>query len=60
MGKVPQTANDHTQDITGYLQAWEKERLALLDAATPTQGEKLLLGSSVLLFLLLIAIACWP
>lgn len=57
---MSQTANDHTHNITSYMQAWEDERLALLDAATPRQGEKLLLGGILLLFLLLVAIACWP
>jgi hypothetical protein len=57
---VSQTANDHTHNITGYMQAREDERLAQLDAATPRQGEKLLLGGILLLFLLLVAIACWP
>jgi hypothetical protein len=57
---VSQTSDNRIQHITGYMQALEHEKLALLNAAMPTRGEKVLLGSIPVLFLLLLIVACWP
>jgi hypothetical protein len=57
---VSQTPNERIQTITAYMQASEDEKLALLNAATPTRGENALLASVLMLFLLLVIIASWP
>lgn len=57
---VSQTTDEGIQTITAYMQALEDEKLALLNAATPTRSENALLGSVLMLFLLLVIVAYWP
>jgi hypothetical protein len=57
---VSQTTDERIQTVTAYMQALEDEKLALLNAATPTRGESALMAGVLMIFLLLVIVAYWP